>query len=212
MRCNWGHHPSYGGPKWGEVADCLRSYVTGQTSAEALLDTAFTLAHNNGPVFNKGYIYKHHTNRLIQILDIQAKGQIPQWVGASDFDVIDDTVRADWQLCADLLPEFNEEPEVKPTKKMGVEMGTSKGSMSSGPKKNHEGNFVVDPNTKVKVLEEEDLKKLDTDVAAGALKTMKAVENIAAKKATETNILGAKNVTFKVSPTGKIKFKAKPKG
>ena len=47
----------YGGERWAEVAHPLNEFVHGRISAEMLLDTAFTLAHNNGPIFNKGMLY-----------------------------------------------------------------------------------------------------------------------------------------------------------
>lgn len=73
---------SYGGPKWGEVAKCLNSFVKGETSAETMMDTAFTLAHNTGPIFNKGMLYNCQSNsKLLTILDVQRSGQIPQLVG-----------------------------------------------------------------------------------------------------------------------------------
>lgn len=72
---------AYGGQSWGQVASCLRDFIYGRISAEVLLDTAWTLAHNGGPIFNKGELYTLFTN-LERILDIQASGQIPQFVGS----------------------------------------------------------------------------------------------------------------------------------
>jgi len=69
----------YGGPAWGRVTDCLCRFVTGEYSAEMMLDTIWTLAHNNGPIFNKGIFYGHYNMQvLIRILDVQRSGQIPQ--------------------------------------------------------------------------------------------------------------------------------------
>jgi hypothetical protein len=70
----------YGGKPWARVATCLREFVHGRTTAEMMLDTAFTLAHNNGPIFNKGMVFHQHSDGLIQILDVQRAGMIPQFL------------------------------------------------------------------------------------------------------------------------------------
>lgn len=70
----------YGGKAWGEIADCLNEFVHGRTNAEAMLDTGFTLAHNNGPIFNKGICYAHHGHDITKILDVQRGGYIPQLI------------------------------------------------------------------------------------------------------------------------------------
>ncbi len=70
----------YGGPAWGAVTDCLVRFVTGEFTAEMMLDTNWTLAHNNGPIFNKGMFYGMYTHTLVRILDIQRSGQIPEAV------------------------------------------------------------------------------------------------------------------------------------
>jgi hypothetical protein len=45
-----------------------------------MLDTVWTLAHNGGPIFNKGYLYKCYSHTIIRILDVQRSGQIPSAV------------------------------------------------------------------------------------------------------------------------------------
>ena len=76
-----GYFPSgFGGPAWGKVADCLVSFVTGEYTPEIMLDTIWTLCHNNGPIFNKGMLYGTHSSRLTMLLDIQRSGQIPESV------------------------------------------------------------------------------------------------------------------------------------
>lgn len=78
-KCSWS--PSYGGPAWGAVADCLARFVRGEFTAEMMMDTVWTLSHNNGPIFNKGMFYTHYTiSDLIRILDVQRSGQVPQGV------------------------------------------------------------------------------------------------------------------------------------
>lgn len=68
----------YGGKAWGKVTDCLVRFVNGEFTAEMMMDTVWTLCHNNGPIFNKGHLYGMYTNNLVRILDIQRSGQIPQ--------------------------------------------------------------------------------------------------------------------------------------
>jgi hypothetical protein len=68
----------YGGKAWADVADVLNNYVHGNISAEIMLDTAFTLCHNNGPIFNKGVLFEGYSDYIYKILDVQRSGQIPQ--------------------------------------------------------------------------------------------------------------------------------------
>lgn len=70
----------YGGKAWGEVARALLDFLKGNTSLEMLVDTAYTLAHNNGPIFNKGMCYTTYTGRFIMVLDAQRSGQVPELV------------------------------------------------------------------------------------------------------------------------------------
>lgn len=70
----------YGGKPWGMIARTLEQALLGQTSVEVMLDTAYTLAHNNGPMFNKGMLYEHYGNELYRILDVQRSGQIPELI------------------------------------------------------------------------------------------------------------------------------------
>lgn len=70
---------AYGGKKWGAVTDCLVRFVTGEFTAEMMLDTVWTLVHNGGPIFNKGMMYAtQHNHILARILDIQRSGQVPE--------------------------------------------------------------------------------------------------------------------------------------
>lgn len=70
----------YGGKAWGAVAEVLNKYVHGVISAEVMMDTAFTLCHNNGPIFNKGILFESYTSSIYKILDVQRSGQIPQFI------------------------------------------------------------------------------------------------------------------------------------
>lgn len=72
---------SYGGAKWAEVARPLRDFVNGLTTMEMFCDTVWTLAHNGGPIFNKGMMFKgYKLAHLVKILDVQRAGMIPSLV------------------------------------------------------------------------------------------------------------------------------------
>ena len=71
---------SFGGKPWGCISRCLGDFLTGKTSLEMMVDTAYTLAHNNGPMFNKGMMYKQYSTAFKTILDVQRSGQIPELV------------------------------------------------------------------------------------------------------------------------------------
>lgn len=71
---------SFGGPKWGKIADCLLKFVNGTYSAEMMIDHAWALQHNGGAMFNKGMVYSHpSSNSLYQILDVQRAGMMPNF-------------------------------------------------------------------------------------------------------------------------------------
>ena len=71
---------SFGGIPWANIATCLNSFIQGDTSLEIMVDTAYTLAHNTGPMFNKGMLYEHYTPKLYTVLDIQRSGQMVEYV------------------------------------------------------------------------------------------------------------------------------------
>ena len=75
-----GFGSSFGGKKWGNVAKVLRDFVHGEISAEVFMDCGFNLAHNGGPIFNKGMYYEMYTGGFIKILDVQRSGQIPVYI------------------------------------------------------------------------------------------------------------------------------------
>ena len=76
---------SFGGEAWGNITTQLQKYVNGDCSLEILVDTAFTLSHNTGNIFNKGIIYENNTSKLIEVLDVQRSGQMPEYVATIDF-------------------------------------------------------------------------------------------------------------------------------
>lgn len=76
-----GYNGGYGGKAWADIARPLNDFVHGKISAEILMDTAFTLEHNNGQIFNKGMLYHNgNSNALHKILDVQRSGQVPQLI------------------------------------------------------------------------------------------------------------------------------------
>lgn len=77
----------YGGKPWGQIARTLEQAITGHTSLEVMLDTAYTLAHNNGPMFNKGMLYEHYGHALYKILDVQRSGQIPELIRSGHLSI-----------------------------------------------------------------------------------------------------------------------------
>lgn len=76
--CKWGS--AFGGKKWGNIADCLYRMVSGEWTPELFADTAFTLAHNTAPIFNKGMLYTTpNESSLVKLLDVQRAGMMPQY-------------------------------------------------------------------------------------------------------------------------------------
>jgi len=76
-----GYSPGYGGKAWATIARPLRDFAQGKISAEILMDTAWTLEHNNGQIFNKGMLYHNGNSSILhKILDVQRSGQVPQLI------------------------------------------------------------------------------------------------------------------------------------
>jgi hypothetical protein len=72
---------SFGGPPWGDISLCTHGYVNGATSMALMCDVSWSLAHNNGPIFNKGMLYSMYNKMwLTKVLDVQRAGQIPRYV------------------------------------------------------------------------------------------------------------------------------------
>jgi len=93
----------YGGPAWGKVSDVLRDFVHGTITAEMMMDTAFTLCHNNGPIFNKGMLFSNYSNEIYKILDVQRSGQIPKLIAEGYGLAGDSSVKAAWSSCAKVI-------------------------------------------------------------------------------------------------------------
>jgi hypothetical protein len=96
----------FGGKPWMNVAVVLREFVHGSNSMEILLDTAFTLAHNNGPIFNKQMLFMHYSlPELTKILDVQRAGMIPQFVNGCESQFVMAEHTAFMQRVKALLPD-----------------------------------------------------------------------------------------------------------
>lgn len=71
-----GFSGGFGGTKWGYIGRLLNQYVTGKLSGELMLDQAYTLCHNNGPIFNKGMLYEMYSSKFTSLLDKQHAGTL----------------------------------------------------------------------------------------------------------------------------------------
>lgn len=69
---------SYGGYRWVTCAKPLLDWIEGRISGEALVDIGYTLAHNGGPIFNKGMTYSQTPGAFRSLLDIQRAGYLPE--------------------------------------------------------------------------------------------------------------------------------------
>jgi hypothetical protein len=149
-KCSWSS--AFGGPKWGNIADALHAFSSGQWSAEMLADTAFTLAHNGGPMFNKGMLFSHHGGNFMTILDMQRAGVVPLWLekeGSGFHDNVYSTVKKS-------LPEiFEGELDYAKVKSLGALGDYSKKASMVKPKMPVgclDKQIVVDHQTSVFVL------------------------------------------------------------
>lgn len=78
----WGGFGGFGGKAWGEIARTTHDALVGRASLIEMADHAFSLCHNNGSMFNKQKCYSMYTQQIYTILDVQASGQVPQWLAA----------------------------------------------------------------------------------------------------------------------------------
>lgn len=71
----------YGGSAWASIAECLDDFVSGASPLNMMVDKSFALAHNGGPIFNKGMFFTSYDAYLLGlILDVQRSGQIPELI------------------------------------------------------------------------------------------------------------------------------------
>lgn len=74
--CTW--NGGYGGVRWADITLCLNRFIRGEFTPEMMMDTIWTLCHNNGPIFNKGHCFGHYSNSIYRVLDVQRSGQVPE--------------------------------------------------------------------------------------------------------------------------------------
>lgn len=134
--CNWAG--GYGGEAWGLIVDCALAYSKGEYSAEMFIDTAYTLCHNNGPIFNKGMLYDHYSNNFQKLLDVQRGGQMPQYFSETPVPfTAPNSVNRDWYLKAEktLGDEFAGHVDWYLVDKWGVKSGSYESLKSNQTKK-----------------------------------------------------------------------------
>lgn len=71
---------SYGGEAWANIAETPLSFLNGDITGETLIDTMWTLSHNSDIIFNKSIIFSHYESTLIDILNAQSLGLIPDLI------------------------------------------------------------------------------------------------------------------------------------
>lgn len=99
---------SFGGENWGEIAKVLRKCVHGEMSLELMVDCAYNLSHNNGPIFNKGMWYNSYHHTFIQVLDIQRSGQMPTFLNTQSIYIKTDVMNKILELGQKVSPEIFE--------------------------------------------------------------------------------------------------------
>jgi len=163
----------YGGPAWGEVARTLNRYVSAAYTPEMMVDTGWTLCHNNGPIFNKGMLYNMYSQELVQMLDVQRSGQIPQLLyshnaGMKFFNKISIPALKtyEWLRDAKLSADWETHIDWEKVMKLGshgnyhawaIKMNNTPEVAEKKAKKEKEEFFYVTPHVKVKKLKRKDL-------------------------------------------------------
>jgi hypothetical protein len=107
-----GYKKGFAGEAWAAVAKPLRDFVNGVISMEMLIDTVWTLAHNNGPIFNKGMLFKNHLGdgeELRKILNVQRAGQMANLVEFKESKFVTADHLKLLQLCQAALPDLGGE-------------------------------------------------------------------------------------------------------
>jgi hypothetical protein len=159
---SWGG--GFGGKKWGQIAETLQSCVNGTTSLEMLVDTSFTLSHNNGPIFNKGMVFDMYTSEIIKILDVQRSGQIPEAAISGELTAMPTAITQLMQLAKEQMPNdigsyvdwFKVEKlgavkqysleKKKQTQKHGVQL------IADGPGMHETGTYVIWPGQTLTIM------------------------------------------------------------
>ncbi len=89
--CSGKWHFGAGGTGWGNIAKAANNFLRGTMSLHETADFAFSLCHDRGSYFDRSgfgvaagiFKMKLNLNDLYTILDVQASGQIPQFVKAN---------------------------------------------------------------------------------------------------------------------------------
>lgn len=71
---------SYGGEAWANITKTPLSFLNGDITGETLIDTMWTLSHNSDIIFNKSVIFSYYEDVLIDILNAQSLGLIPDLI------------------------------------------------------------------------------------------------------------------------------------
>lgn len=146
----------FGGVPWAQIIGLARDVALGRESFETMADFAFTLCHNNGSMFNKGKLYNMYSHFIYEILDIQASGQIPQWINENQNSKF---------VSKDLLDSFNNLKKIFPEemtkpldKKLIKDSGEKRKAKEAQKLKqlkaaagNYNGGYQDDDDPKVKV-------------------------------------------------------------
>jgi hypothetical protein len=169
-KITWGG--GYGGKPWGLIASTALSFLEGKTTMEMMIDTAWTLAHNNGPMFNKGMLYSMYSDALKILLDVQRSGQVCELLMDEKHVVmklpegLKKKVRAFAEHCPDAFGDFVDWEKVEKLGALG-KYGSYKQKqaklypkpaepvfdMVGGKKVKLTGSFWVTPNESVPVYE-----------------------------------------------------------
>lgn len=73
---NGGWGTSFGGSAWADIALQMVKYLRGDMSLMMAADRCWTLVHNDGPIFNKGFYFCLHDAWLTGVLEWQAKSSV----------------------------------------------------------------------------------------------------------------------------------------
>lgn len=68
---------SYGGIRWGRIANAVLHYWQGKWNAQSFIDYAFDLYHNGGLAFDKGMIFGSMVGRQGMLTFLSAKSSLP---------------------------------------------------------------------------------------------------------------------------------------
>lgn len=114
-----------GGPSWGLIMRTVKDVAEGNISFELMADYAFHMCHDRGSMFDRGFLYDFSLNGwfnggtdygfgnkndpIYRILDVQASGQIPQYVEElirKKHNLVDEELRQLYLIIKDVFPEI----------------------------------------------------------------------------------------------------------